>query len=61
MIGPTCPTCGRIHGTDCVIALRRFLMPDVKFKARFEDAPERDTRAKAEADYCHHQATKEES
>ena len=57
--GSTCPNCGRVHGSDCVIALRRFFKPDITYRARFDGAPERDKRPQAEADWCHHHATKE--
>ena len=60
MIGPVCPTCGRIHGSGCVRAIDRF-NPNrpTTYRADYPQAPIRFDPAEAEADWCHHH-TKED-
>lgn len=53
--------CGRIHPSDCVRALGRFLDGGSHtYRADYHGAPIRFDPAEAEADWCHHHATKEE-
>ena len=60
MTGPTCPKCGRIHGSDCVRALGRFGTSAPLYRANYPLSPAHRDPAEAEADWCHHHATRED-
>lgn len=57
MIGPTCPRCGWVHGSDAARAIGVF--SGLKgWRANYPDAPLRQSRDDAETDYCNHQRTR---
>lgn len=50
MIGPTCPDCGTVHGSDAARAVGLF-GPTLRYRPA-SGGPLRATRAEAEADEC---------
>ena len=54
-MNPTCLICGHIHASDDAKALGRFT-PDgpTVYRASYDGAPIRTTRAEVEADACRH-------
>ena len=52
-IGPTCPVCGHIHRPESSThAVGRFTWAVPLYRADFDGAPLRATRAEADADVC---------
>ena len=52
MIPAPCPDCGATHTSTDTCAVGRFLPTGPEFRARYDGAPLRATRAEAERDMC---------
>lgn len=61
-IKPPCPKCGHTHSTDWTVAVGRFDPNGIAgYRATYDDAPLRQTRAHAELDMCQYVQRQEHS